>query len=800
MQEIFNETYPILPLRNLVMFPKMVIPLFVGRNKSLQALEAAGGGGQILLVAQKDHSKEDPKTSDLYKVGIIGNITQILRLQDGTIKALVEGERRVTVLKTDPDGKYLTGQVKSLNDLPYDNASPEIESLMRAIREQFEQYVTLNKKVSSEALSSLSQIDEGSRFCDAVSSHLMIKTEKKQRILENVDVRQKMEIILSELELEIELLNTESRIRGRVRNQIEKNQKDYYLNEQLKAIHKELGEEDIKDEINALASKIKKLKLTPEAREKADSELKKLKTMNPMSSESSIVRNYLEWIIDLPWGVYSPLKKDLAKAEEVLNDQHYGLEKVKDRILEYLAVNMRTKNLKSPVICFVGPPGVGKTSLARSIAESVGRKFVKISLGGLRDEAEIKGHRRTYVGSMPGKLLQSMKKAKFSNPLILLDEIDKLSFDYRGDPASALLDILDPEQNHIFNDHYLEVDYDLSKVMFIATANSLNIPKPLIDRMEVIHLSGYTEEEKISIAQNYLIPKQLKDNGLKKDELEISEEAIKSIIQRYTYEAGVRSLEREVSKLARKTVRSILMKKYNKVLVNDSNIEEFLGVPKYLKNKIDEQDLVGVTNGMAYNQAGGSLLAIEVVTVLGKGDIKITGKLGDVMKESVQAAYSYIRSRCTEFGINPILFKRRDIHVHVPEGATPKDGPSAGVAMCTSIVSALTNVPVHRTVAMTGEVTLRGRVLEIGGLKEKLLSAMRGGVKKALIPKANIKDLVEMPKTVLENLEIIPVESVKDVFRHALVNELKSIPWDEKWDSLEDSPVVQSHVHHTESH
>jgi len=782
------------------MFPRMVVPLFVGRSKSLQALEAAGGGGQILLLTQRDPNKEDPKASDLFKVGVIGHITQILRLQDGTIKALVEGGKRVTLVKSEIEEGYTHASVKSLHDLPYDNSDKNLKALHRAIIEQFDQYVQLNKKVSADALSTISQIEDMARFSDSVSSHLMIKTEKKQDILECVDMQEKMEKILTSLEIEIELLNTESRIRGRVRNQIEKNQKDYYLNEQLKAIHKELGEEDFKEEVTALAAKLKKLKLTPEAREKAESELKKLKTTNPMSSESSVIRNYLDWIIDLPWEVYSPVKKDLAKAEELLNEHHFGLEKVKERILEYLAVNMRTRNLKSPIICFVGPPGVGKTSLAKSIAEAVGRKFVKISLGGLRDEAEIKGHRRTYVGALPGKLLQSMKKAKHSNPVILLDEIDKLSSDYRGDPSSALLEVLDPEQNHIFSDHYLELDYDLSKVMFIATANSMKIPRPLLDRMEVINLSGYTEEEKVSIAENYLIPKQFKAHGIKKNELTIDQEALKTTIRKYTYEAGVRGLEREISKLARKTVKEVLMNKVKSVSIDADNLEKYLGVPKYTNNPIDSHDLVGITNGMAYNQAGGSLLAIEVVTVLGKGDIKITGKLGDVMKESVQAAYSYVRSRCTEFGINPLIFKRRDIHVHVPEGATPKDGPSAGVAMCTSIVSALTNIPVHRTVAMTGEISLRGRVLEIGGLKEKLLSALRSGVKTALIPKSNVKDLADMPETVLKNMEIIPVDMVSDALKHALTQELKPIPWDEKWDLLEETTPASAPFTKNDTH
>lgn len=794
MFELTKEAYPILPLRNLVMFPRMIVPLFVGRNKSLQAIEAAGGGGQILLVAQRDLNKDDPKISDLFKVGVIGNITQILRLQDGTIKALVEGGGRVTLGKTDAEEGYIKAHVSLLHDLPYDNKDTELKALHRAVIEQFDQYVQLNKKVSSDAMSAINQIDDMARFCDSIASHLMIKVEKKQDILECIRMQEKLEKILASLETEIELLNTESRIRGRVRNQIEKNQKDYYLNEQLKAIHKELGEEDFKEEAAALAAKLKKLKLPPEVREKAESELKKLKTTNPMSSESSVIRNYLDWIIDLPWQVYSPIKKDLVQAEELLNEHHYGLEKVKERVLEYLAVNTRTRDLKSPIICFVGPPGVGKTSLAKSIAEAVGRKFVKISLGGLRDEAEIKGHRRTYVGALPGKILQAMKKAKTSNPVILLDEIDKLSFDYRGDPSSALLDVLDPEQNHLFSDHYLEVDYDLSKVMFIATANSMKIPRPLMDRLEVINLSGYTEEEKISIADKYLIPKQFKANGIKKKELAIEPEALKEVIQKYTYEAGVRNLEREISKLARKTVKEVLMNKVKSVVITKDNIEKYLGVARYNHNLIDTNDLVGITNGLAYNQAGGSLLAIEVVSSLGKGEVKITGKLGDVMKESAQAAYSYIRSRCTELGINPLLFKHRDLHIHVPEGATPKDGPSAGVAMCTSMVSALTNVPVHRTVAMTGEITLRGRVLEIGGLKEKLLSALRSGVKTAIIPKDNAKDLIDMPDTVLKNIKIIPVETVNEVLKLALTEELKPIPWDEKWDTMLEKNIVSPGV------
>ncbi|MBA8667120.1 endopeptidase La [Holosporaceae bacterium 'Namur'] len=775
------DIYPVLPLRDLVMFPNMIVPLFVGREKSVKALEEASvlNKNKILLLAQKDANRDDPKTSDLYKVGVIANVLQVLKLQDSTVKILVEGVKRVKVIKFLGDDNIIRAHVKDMNDRPLSNENKEVSVLQRSITDQFESYTKLNRRTNPEVAASLSQIQDIHKFCDAISAHLIIKADKKQEILELTDVSAKLEKLLLILDSEIELLNTETRIRSRVRTQIEKNQKDYYLNEQLKAIHKELGEEDFKEEIGILTEKLKKLKLSKEAKERVDSELRKLKTMNPMSSETTVIRNYLEWIIDLPWGKYSPIKKDLKNAEKVLEDEHYGLEKIKERILEYLAVNLRTNDLKSPIVCLVGPPGVGKTSLAKSIANATGRNFVKISLGGLRDEAEIKGHRRTYIGAMPGKIIQAMKKAKTNNPLILLDEIDKLGFDHRGDPSSALLEVLDPEQNHLFNDHYIELDYDLSKVMFVATANSTDIPRPLMDRMEVIRLSGYTEDEKVQIAKNYLIPKQFKAHGIKPGEVEIPEEVIREVIYSYTREAGVRSLDREIAKISRKAIREIMLKKIDTIKITLENVNNFLGVKKFLGNELEKEDIVGVTTGLAYTEVGGDILSIEAVLMYGKGDIKITGKLGDVMKESAQAALSYVRSRAVELGINPGLFKRRDIHIHVPEGATPKDGPSAGIALYTSLVSALTGIPVRKTVAMTGEITLRGRVLAIGGLKEKLLAALRAGVKTVMIPKENTKDLEEIPANVKDNLEIIPVENADEVLKIALTKTPEPIEWDE---------------------
>ncbi len=775
------DTYSVLPLRDLVVFPTMIVPLFVGRDKSIKALEAAvKAGNKILLVSQMDAVTDDPSSKELYKVGVIGNILQVLKLQDNTVKVLVEGKQRVKVVKYLEETPFIQAQVKALADDQEINIQ-EVSALKRSISKLFETYVQLNTKISPDILNSIATIEEPSKFADAISAHLFVKVASKQDVLEQTSIQKKLEKLLALLELEIDLLNTESRIKTRVRTQIEKNQKDYYLNEQLKAIHKELGEEDYKEEVNELSKKVAALNLSKEVQDRANAELKKLKLMNPMSSEAAVIRNYLDWIIQLPWKAFSKLNKNITKAQETLDNEHYGLEKIKERILEYLAVNLRTNKLKSPILCLIGPPGVGKTSLARSIANATGREFVKVALGGLRDEAEIKGHRRTYIGAMPGKIIQGMKKAKKSNPVMLLDEIDKMGFDYRGDPSSALLEILDPEQNHSFNDHYLEVDYDLSQVMFVATANSYDgIPRPLMDRMEIINLSGYTENEKLAIAQNYLTPKQLEGHGVKKGELEITKEAILEIIRYYTREAGVRSLDRNIAKLARKVVKELMLKGKKHVKISEKNIHDFLGVRKFKFGEIEKKNLVGITNGLAYSEVGGDLLSIEAVLLYGKGgDVKITGKLGEVMKESVQAALSYIRARAVDFGIKPSVFKYKDIHVHVPEGATPKDGPSAGIAMCTSMVSALTGIPVKRDIAMTGEVTLRGRVLPIGGLKEKLLAALRGGVKTALIPKDNVKDLEEIPDVVKKGIKIIPVETVDEVLKNALSKALSPIVWDE---------------------
>lgn len=778
---LFKSAYPVLPLRDLVLFPGMIVPLFVGRDKSVRALEeSANFNNKLILVAQKDANADSPKASELYKVGVVGQILQILKLNDNTLKVLVEGKQKVRISKFVTEDNCIKAVFKELSDnLSGDH--DEMFALKRSIMEQFENYVQLNNKLNPEIISTISSIDDLSKFADIISAQLMIKVQSKQDVLEELKLSKRLEKILGYLQLEIELLQTESRIKSRVKNQIEKNQKDYYLNEQLKAIHKELGEEDYKEEVNELAKKIKGVKLSKEAREKAEAELKKLKFMNPMSSESAVVRNYIDWLITIPWKVYSTLNKNLEKAQKVLDNDHYGLEKIKERIVEYLAVNLRTNALKSPIICLVGPPGVGKTSLVKSIAKATGREFVKISLGGLRDEAEIKGHRRTYIGALPGKLIQAMKKAKKSNPVMLLDEIDKMSSDYRGDPSSAMLEILDPEQNHIFNDHYLEVDYDLSHVMFVATANYLeNIPRPLMDRMEIIRLSGYTEDEKLAIARNYLISKQMNAHGTKPGEISISDEAVIEIIRYYTREAGVRALERNIAKLIRKAVRDIMIKGLKSIEVTPECLKEYLGVKKYSYGEIEKDNLVGITNGLAYSEVGGDLLSIEAVLLYGKGgDLKITGKLGDVMKESAQAALSFIRSKAAEFGIKPTVFKSRDIHIHVPEGATPKDGPSAGIAMATSLVSALTGIPVRKDIAMTGEITLRGRVLPIGGLKEKLLAALRGGVKTVLIPKENVKDLEEIPENVKAGLEIIAVAEAEEVFKHALTKEFTPIEWNE---------------------
>ncbi len=786
------EPYPVLPLRDLVVFPGMIVPLFVGRQKSVKALElAAAVGNRMMLVAQKSSNNEDPKPDELYKVGVVGGILQVITLQDNTLKILVEGQQRVQVAKYDSTNGVLKAFVRPIHDA-IEVTEDEISMLRRSVMEQFYHYAQLNTKINPDVIGSLNSVSDISKFADVISAHLFLKVANKQELLESTSVSKKLEKIIGFIQLEIEMMNTEQKIRTRVRTQIEKNQKDYYLNEQLKAIHRELGEEDYKEEVTRLAQKIAALKLSAEAKERSESELKKLKFMNPMSSEAAIVRNYLDWVINLPWQEYSKLNKNIKKAEAVLDRDHFGLEKIKERILEYLAVNLRTNKLKSPIICLIGPPGVGKTSLAKSIAASTGREFVKVSLGGLRDEAEIKGHRRTYIGSMPGKILQAIRKSKKSNPVMLLDEIDKMSFDYRGDPASAMLEVLDPEQNHIFNDHYLELDYDLSQVMFVATANSFEgIPRPLMDRMEIIRLSGYTEEEKIAITEKYLIPKQIEAHGIKPRELVITRDAVVEIIRYYTREAGMRNMDRNIAKLARKAIKEIMLNKKTKIKITAKQIEKYLGVRKYNFGEVEPNNLVGITTGLAYSEVGGDLLAIEAVVLYGKGgEVKITGKLGEVMKESVQAALSYIRSRATDYGIKPSIFKNKDIHVHVPEGATPKDGPSAGIAMCTSIVSALTGIPVRKDIAMTGEVTLRGRVLPIGGLKEKLLAALRGGVKKVLIPKDNYKDLEEIPDNVKEGIELVAVETVDEVLKHALERKLVPIIWSEEDEFTKDNSSI----------
>ncbi len=770
--------YSVLPLRDIVVFPHMIVPLFVGREKSVRALEdVMKDDKQILLVAQKNGAQDDPGFGDIHAVGTISTVLQLLKLPDGTVKVLVEGGRRARVVRFAENPEFFQAFAEDMADAP--NEPKEIEAISRAVVSQFEEYVKLNKKVPPEVLVSLNQIEEPSKLADTICAHLAVKLSEKQELLEMGSIAERFERIFTLIENEIGVLQVEKRIRGRVKRQMEKTQREYYLNEQLKAIQKELGDgEEGRDEVRELEERIAKVKLTKEAREKALAEVKKLKSMSPMSAEATVVRNYLDWMLSIPWSERSRLKRDIKAAAKVLDEDHYGLEKVKARILEYLAVQLRNPKSRGPILCLVGPPGVGKTSLGKSIARATGRTFVRMSLGGVRDEAEIRGHRRTYIGSMPGKILQGMKKAKASNPLFLLDEVDKMGADWRGDPASALLEVLDPEQNKSFNDHYLEVDYDLSDVMFITTANTTRIPAPLLDRMELIRLSGYTEDEKVRIAEGHLIEKQRKSNGLRKSEWSISEGALRDLIRYYTREAGVRNLERELGNLQRKAVRDILVKKKKqKIVVSQRNLGRYAGVRRYRYGEAELENLVGVTTGLAWTEVGGELLSVEAVVLPGKGKMTITGKLGDVMQESVQAAKSYVRSRATTFGIPPTVFERKDIHIHVPEGATPKDGPSAGIAMCVSIVSALTGIPVKCAVAMTGEVTLRGRVLPIGGLKEKLLAALRGGIKTVLIPKDNEKDLEEIPDNVKKGLEIKSVATVDDVIRHALVTAPVPIEW-----------------------
>ena len=784
MQIASGGLYPVLPLRDIVVFPHMIVPLFVGREKSVRALEdVMKDDKQILLVTQKNAAQDDPTPADIYSVGTIGTVLQLLKLPDGTVKVLVEGSKRARILRYAENTDFFQAYAEPVDEKEGDNR--EIEALGRSVVSQFEQYVKLNRKIPPEVLVSVNQIDNPSKLADTVSSHLTLKIAEKQELLEALSAQERLEKIYAFMEGEIGVLQVEKRIRNRVKRQMEKTQREYYLNEQLKAIQKELGEgEDGKDEVAEIEERVKKTKLSKEAREKAMAEIKKLRSMSPMSAEATVVRNYLDWMLSIPWGKRTRVKRDLKLAEKILNDDHFGLEKVKERIVEYLAVQLRTRKVKGPILCLVGPPGVGKTSLGKSIARSTGRNFVRMSLGGVRDEAEVRGHRRTYIGSMPGKVIQGMKKAKSSNPLFLLDEIDKLGQDWRGDPSSALLEVLDPEQNATFQDHYLEVEYDLSDVMFVTTANTLRMPQPLLDRMEIIRIPGYTEDEKIEIAKRHLLPKVLEAHGLKKGELNVSDSALTDLIRFYTREAGVRNLERELANVARKAVKEIVGKKSPKVHVTNRNLNKFAGVQRFRYGAIEAEDLVGVSTGLAWTEVGGELLSIEAVILPGKGKMTITGKLGDVMQESVQAANSYVRARSPAFGIKPTLFDRKDIHIHVPEGATPKDGPSAGVAMITAIVSVLAGLPVRKDVAMTGEITLRGRVLPIGGLKEKLLAALRGGIRKVLIPKDNEKDLADIPDNVKKGLEIVPVTNVDEVLLHALAAPLRPIEWNDEQNAL----------------
>ncbi len=760
---------PVLPLRDVVVFPHMVIPLFVGRKKSIKALERAmEGGKQIMLVAQKSASDDDPQPAAIHAIGTVANILQLLKLPDGTVKVLVEGEQRAEILAFVETGETFSADIRRLASENLNDK--EGEALMRSVLSEFDQYVKLNMKIPPEILTSLAGIDDPGRLADTVTAHLSLKIEEKQQILEMLNVRDRLEHILGVMESEIDLLQVEKRIRGRVKRQMEKSQREYYLNEQMKAIQKELGDlEDNPSEAEELAQKIKKAGMPKEAREKALAELNKLKMMSPMAAEATVVRNYIDWLIAVPWKKHSKIRKDLAEAERILEADHYGLEKVKERIIEYLAVQQRVNKLKGPILCLVGPPGVGKTSLGQSIARATNRKFIRMSLGGVRDEAEIRGHRRTYIGSLPGKIIQNMAKAKTRNPLFMLDEVDKMAMDFRGDPSSALLEVLDPEQNHAFNDHYLEVDYDLSDVMFVATSNSLNIPGPLLDRMEVIRLSGYTEDEKINIAMRYLVEKQKQNNGLKSGELQLSESAVRDIVRYYTREAGVRNLEREIAKISRKVARELLLnKKRDHIAVSAKNLDKYLGVRHYRYGMAEHSNQVGQVTGLAWTEVGGELLTIESALLPGKGKLTITGKLGDVMQESIQAAMSVVRSRAASLGIPEDFYQKHDFHLHVPEGATPKDGPSAGIGMCTAMVSVLTGIPVRADVAMTGEITLRGEVLPIGGLKEKLLAAHRGGIKTVIIPEENRKDLVELPKNIQESLDIKPLRWIDQVLEVAL--------------------------------
>ena len=769
----------VLPLRDIVVFPHMIVPLFVGREKSVRALEEVmSEEKQILLLTQKNAGEDDPSSDGLYRLGTLATVLQLLKLPDQTVRVLVEGKTRARVKGFSPRTDFFQALIEPVADTA--GGPQEVEALVRSVKSNFENYIKLNKKVPAETLASVSQIEDAAKLADTVASHLTVKIADRQQLLETMNVVERLERVLALIEGEIGVLQVERKIRSRVKRQMEKTQREYYLNEQLKAIQKELGEgEEGRDELAELEDRIKKAKLSKEAREKATAEMKKLRSMSPMSAEATVVRNYLDWMLSLPWGKKSKIKKDIGHAEGVLNDDHYGLDKVKERILEYLAVQTRAGKMKGPILCLVGPPGVGKTSLGKSIARATGREFVRMSLGGVRDEAEIRGHRRTYIGSMPGKIIQSMKKAKAANPLFLLDEVDKLGADWRGDPSAALLEVLDPEQNSSFNDHYLEVDFDLSDVMFITTANTLRMPQPLMDRMEIIRIPGYTEDEKVEIAKRHLLPKQVKAHGLKDNEWSITDGALRDLIRYYTREAGVRNLERELANLARKTIKEIVSNKAQRIEIDSTNLGTYAGVRKFRYGEMEGEDQVGVVTGLAWTEVGGETLTIEAVMVPGKGRFQATGKLGDVMKESIDAARSYARSRALTFGIKPPLFDRKDIHVHVPEGATPKDGPSAGVAMATSIISVLTGIPVKRDVAMTGEITLRGRVLPIGGLKEKLLAALRTGLKTVIIPSENEKDLAEIPDNVKSGLEIRPVSSMEEVLKVALVREPTPVAWEE---------------------
>ncbi|HKH81431.1 MAG TPA: endopeptidase La [Methylovirgula sp.] len=792
------ESYPVLPLRDIVVFPHMIVPLFVGREKSIRALEEVMRADKLILLAtQINAADDDPSPDAIFKTGTLASVLQLLKLPDGTVKVLVEGQIRARVHGYTRTAEFYEAEAEIAAEEPTDKV--EVEALARSVVAEFESYVKLNKKVSPEVIAAVNQIDDYSKLADTVASHLAVKILDKQSVLETSSVAKRLEKCLGLMESEISILQVEKRIRTRVKRQMEKTQREYYLNEQMKAIQKELGDEEGKDDLSEIEEHIKTTRLSKEAHDKAVAELKKLRQMSPMSAEATVVRNYLDWLLAIPWNKRSKVKKDLAVAQQVLDSEHFGLDKVKERIVEYLAVQSRANKLTGPILCLVGPPGVGKTSLGKSIAKATGREFVRMSLGGVRDEAEIRGHRRTYIGSMPGKIIQSMRKAKTSNPLFLLDEIDKMGMDFRGDPSSALLEVLDPEQNHAFNDHYLEVDYDLSNVMFVTTANTLNIPPPLMDRMEIIRIAGYTEDEKIEIAERHLIPAALKKHGLAPVELQIERSGLVTMIRRYTREAGVRNLEREISNLSRKAVKQILTGKTLSVTIADENVGDFLGVPRYRYGEAELEDQVGVVTGLAWTEVGGELLTIEGVMMPGKGRMTVTGNLRDVMKESISAAASYVRSRAVDFGIEPPLFDRRDIHVHVPEGATPKDGPSAGVAMAVAIVSTMTGIPVKRDIAMTGEITLRGRILPIGGLKEKLLAALRGGLKKVLIPEDNAKDLAEIPDGVKNGLEIVPVSRMDEVLKHALVRQPVPIVWEEDHKRIappppeEEAPGILAH-------